>query len=142
MDRVGSYTFSLRPRTEKYAHRLLCEVSVEDNVKVVTLRSTFLVENKTLYPLEITLVDANGQPVHSLEKIGMFSLLACIRRDLTAYVAPGQDYALPIDAALYNRLRVQPDRKLLFNAFDLHADRLPPQRVLGINGLRRSDGKT
>ena len=71
VDRVGVYTFSLRPRTEKYAHRLLCEISVEDNVKVVTLRSTYLVENKTLYPLEVTLVDASGQPIHSLEKIGM-----------------------------------------------------------------------
>ncbi|THH34126.1 hypothetical protein EUX98_g96 [Antrodiella citrinella] len=93
VDRVGTYTFSLRPRTEKYAHRLLCEVAVQDNVKVVTLRSTYLVENKTLYPLEVTLVDASGQPVHSLEKI-----------------APGQDYALPIDAVNQNRIRVQPDQ--------------------------------
>ncbi|TCD71537.1 hypothetical protein EIP91_008918 [Steccherinum ochraceum] len=93
VDRVGIYTFSLRPRTEKYAHRLLCEVSVQDNVKIVTLRSTYLVENKTLYPLEITLVDASGQPVHSLEKI-----------------APGQDYALPIEAVTQNRIRIQPDQ--------------------------------
>lgn len=70
MDREGEYTFSLRPRTEKYAHRVLCEVTVQDNVKVVTIRSTYRVENQTLYPLEITLVNEVGQPTHSLEKIG------------------------------------------------------------------------
>ena len=72
VDREGEYTFSLRPKTEKYAHRVLCEVTVVDNVKVVTLRSTYKVVNQTLYPVEITLVDESGQPVHSPEKIGMF----------------------------------------------------------------------
>lgn len=70
MDREGEFSFTLRPKTEKYLHRVLCEVSVQDNVKVVTLRSTYKVENLTLYPLEITLVDEAGRPVHSLEKIG------------------------------------------------------------------------
>ena len=77
VDREGEYTFSLRPRTEKYSNRLLCEVKVEDNVKVVTIRSTYKIENQTLYPLELTLVDDTGHPVHSLERICMrrYSLL-------------------------------------------------------------------
>ena len=70
VDREGEYTFSLRPRAGKYAHRVLCEVVVQDNVKVVTLRSTYKVENHTLYPLELVLVDENGRPAGSLEKIG------------------------------------------------------------------------
>lgn len=70
VDREGEYTFSLRPRTEKYAHRLVCEVKVEGNVKLVVLRSTYKVENDTLYPLELTLVDETGQPVYAVEKIG------------------------------------------------------------------------
>lgn len=70
VDREGEYTFSLRPRTEKYAYRLLCEVRVQDNVKVITLQSTYKVVNETLYPLELTLVDDSGQPTHSVEKIG------------------------------------------------------------------------
>lgn len=69
MDREGEFTFSLRPRTEKYSNRLLCEVQVKDNVKIVTIRSTYKVENLTLYPLELTLVDDAGHPVYSLEKI-------------------------------------------------------------------------
>jgi vacuolar protein sorting-associated protein 13A/C len=78
---------------ETYADRLLCAVSVEDNVKIVTLRSTYLVENQTFYPLELMLVDHTGHPVYSLEKI-----------------APGRDYALPIEAVTQNRIRLQPDQ--------------------------------
>lgn len=94
VDREGEYIFTLRPRTEKYPHRLLCEVKVVDTVKVVTIRSTYKIENLTLYPLEITLVDDTGHPVQSLEKI-----------------APGQDYSLPIEAVTLNKIRIQPDRE-------------------------------
>ncbi|KAH9849745.1 vacuolar protein sorting-associated protein 13 [Lenzites betulinus] len=93
VDREGEYTFSLRPRIEKYAHRLVCEVKVQGNVKLVVLRSTFRVENLTLYPLELTLVDENGQPVYAVEKI-----------------VPGEDYALPLEAVNRCRVRVQPDQ--------------------------------
>ena len=78
----------------KYSHRLLCEVTVVDNVKVVTLRSTYKIQNLTLYPLEITLVDDNGQPTHSVEK-----------------VVPGKEFSLPIETAFQSRVRIQPDRK-------------------------------
>ncbi|KAF5375265.1 hypothetical protein D9758_000284 [Tetrapyrgos nigripes] len=93
VDREGEFVFTLRPRTEKHNNRLLCEVKVVDNVKIVTVRSTYKVENHTLYPLEITLVDEHGHPVYSLEK-----------------VAPGQDYSLPIEAVNQNKIRIQPDQ--------------------------------
>ncbi|KAJ6610914.1 vacuolar protein sorting-associated protein 13 [Mycena sp. CBHHK59/15] len=93
VDREGEFVFTLRPRTEKYPHRLLCEVKVVDTVKVVTIRSTYKIENLTLYPLEITLVDDTGHPVQSLEK-----------------VAPGQDYSLPIESVTLNKIRIQPDQ--------------------------------
>ena len=70
MDQEGEFIFSLRPRTAKFSNRLLCEVKVQDNVKVVTIRSTYKIENQTLYPLELTLIDDTGHPVYSLEKIG------------------------------------------------------------------------
>ncbi|KIP11945.1 hypothetical protein PHLGIDRAFT_21259 [Phlebiopsis gigantea 11061_1 CR5-6] len=93
VDREGEYSFTLRPRTDKFAHRVVCEVSVEDNVKIITIRSTYRVENQSLYPLEITLVDDLGRPVHSLVKI-----------------APGQDYALPIEGMGQTRIKIQPDQ--------------------------------
>ena len=79
MDREGEYMFSLRPKTERYASRVICEVSVEDNVKVVTLCSTYKAVNQTVYPLDVTLVDESGHPVRSLEKIGTYVTdVACI----------------------------------------------------------------
>ncbi|KAF5390329.1 hypothetical protein D9757_002946 [Collybiopsis confluens] len=93
VDREGEFVFPLKPKTEKYTNRLLCEIEVVDNVKQVTIRSTYKVENHTLYPLEITLVDERGQPVYSLEKI-----------------APGLDYALPIEAVNTCKIRIQPDQ--------------------------------
>lgn len=80
VEREGEYLFSLRPRTDKFAHRLLCEIKVQDNVKIVTLRSAYKVENLTLYPLELILVDERGQPVHSVEKIGAFPPLIQLDR--------------------------------------------------------------
>lgn len=85
--------YSLRPHSGKYPERLLCEVKVVENTKIITIRSTYKVENLTLYPLELMLVDETGHPVASLERI-----------------APGQEYALPIDAVTRNRIRIQPDR--------------------------------
>ncbi|KAG1730516.1 vacuolar protein sorting-associated protein 13, partial [Suillus paluster] len=95
VDREGDFTFSLRPRTGKYADRVMCSVSIEDSAKIVTLRSTYLVENQTFYPLEIMLVDHTGHPVYSLERI-----------------APGQDYSLPIEAVTQNSIQLQPDQTL------------------------------
>ncbi|KAG6851060.1 hypothetical protein H0H93_002952 [Arthromyces matolae] len=92
VDREGEFVFSLRPRA-KYPNRLLCEVKVVENVKVITIRSAYKVENQTLYPLELSVVDEMGHPVYSLEKI-----------------SPGQDYSLPIEAVTQNRIRVQPDQ--------------------------------
>lgn len=70
MDKEGQYTYSLRPKTDKVTNKLMCEISIKDNVKIVTLRSTYKVENQTLYPLELTLVDNSGHPVYPVEKIG------------------------------------------------------------------------
>ena len=94
VDREGEFVFSLRPRTDRFPNRVLCEVKVVDNVKVVTIRSTYKIENRTLYPLEIALVNASGHPAYPLEKI-----------------APGEDYALPIEAVMQTRVRIQPDRE-------------------------------
>uniref|UniRef100_A0A0W0G3E4 Putative vacuolar protein sorting-associated protein vps13 n=1 Tax=Moniliophthora roreri TaxID=221103 RepID=A0A0W0G3E4_MONRR len=84
---------SLAKHGSTYAAYRLIAKEIVDNVKVVTIRSTYKVENLTLYPLEITLVDEHGHPVYSLEKI-----------------VPGKDYSLPIEAVNQNKIRIQPDQ--------------------------------
>jgi len=105
VEREGEFTFTLRPRTERYPTRLLCEVAVVNNVKIVTIQSTYRVENLTLYPLEVMLVDDQGHPAYSLERI-----------------VPGQDYAVPLEAASKFRIRIQPDRKITDVLFSPPAD--------------------
>ena len=81
VDREGEYIFSLWKRRDDQGakkvletSRLLCEVRVMDNVKVVTIRSTYRVENRTLYPLELALAD-EGPFSFSMEKIGEYAAI-------------------------------------------------------------------
>lgn len=73
VDREGEYTFAMRPRAEKYYNRLLCEVKVEASTKIVTLRSTYRVHNRTLYPLEIAVAEGGESSSGSVVvvKLGM-----------------------------------------------------------------------
>lgn len=70
VDREGDFIYDLRSRAQKVADRLLIEVTVKDNVKIVTLRSTYKLENQTLYPIDVVLVDSQGKPSHPLQKLG------------------------------------------------------------------------
>ena len=74
VDKEGQYAYSLRPRTEKIMNKLMCDITIKDNVKIVTLRSTYKVENQTLYPVEVAMVDSEGSPV-SVEKIGNWHVI-------------------------------------------------------------------
>jgi hypothetical protein len=78
----------------------------------VTLRSTFKLVNLTMYPLELTLVDDSGQHLYPIEKLGALAPRQgqlCVHNHCQS--APQQDYAVPIEAAMKNRVRIQPDRE-------------------------------
>lgn len=96
VDREGEYTFALRPKTEKCYNRLLCEVRVEASTKIVTLRSTYRVQNRTLYPLEIAVGEGGDQSGSG--------------GGVIVKLAPGQDYSLPLVKVGRSKLRVQPDQ--------------------------------
>lgn len=69
VDRVGEHIYALRPKVEKVTHRLLCDVKLVENVKVVTFRSTFLIENKSLVNAEMVIVDEHGKRASQIYKI-------------------------------------------------------------------------
>ena len=69
VDREGEHIYSLKPKLDKVTHRLLCEVKLVENVKIVTFRSTFLVENRSLVQAEMVIVDANGKKASQIYKI-------------------------------------------------------------------------
>ncbi|UZJ53507.1 hypothetical protein CBS101457_002827 [Exobasidium rhododendri] len=92
VDQEGEKVINLRPKMDKVTHRMLCEVKLENNVKVITLRSTFNIENNTLVPIEFVLLDADRKLTDRIHKI-----------------APGQSCPVPIEAAYHNQIRLRPD---------------------------------
>ncbi|GAA5995177.1 hypothetical protein JCM5350_001861 [Sporobolomyces pararoseus] len=92
VDREGEHVHTLRPKLNSVYHRLLCEVKLVDNVKVVTFRSTFLVENRSLVNAELVIVDASGKKSSKVYSI-----------------PPGQDCAVPILSAYNDRIKIRPD---------------------------------
>ncbi|GAA5952650.1 hypothetical protein JCM21900_006060 [Sporobolomyces salmonicolor] len=92
VDREGEHIHALRPKVEKVTHRLLCEVKLVDNVKVVTFRSTLLVENHSLVNAEMVIVDGHGKKASQIYKI-----------------PPGGECAVPILSAYHDRIKLRPD---------------------------------
>ncbi|CAE6538114.1 unnamed protein product [Rhizoctonia solani] len=92
VDREGEFVYGLRPVLDKVMDRLLCEITVKDNVKIITFRSTYNVENLTSYTMELVLVDASNKPAYSVHKI-----------------EPGGQYSVPIEAVTKNRIKIRPD---------------------------------
>lgn len=69
VEREGELVYRLKPKLEKVSHRLLCEIKLVNNVKVITFRSTFKVENLTLVSTEMIIVDGTGKKVSPTYKL-------------------------------------------------------------------------
>lgn len=92
VDREGEYVITLRPKLNRTTYRLLYDVKLKNNVKVITFRSTFNIDNRALIPIEVGVVDDAGE-------VG----------DVVLQISPGTDSALPIKDAYHRRLRIRPD---------------------------------
>ncbi|KAH7104413.1 vacuolar protein sorting-associated protein vps13 [Auriculariales sp. MPI-PUGE-AT-0066] len=89
VDREGQKAITLRPKIDQLGTRLMCDITVDNNVKVVTLRSGFKIENKTLYPIEISL--------------GMETQPYMVKK-----LPPNHDFSLPLTSETHN-IRIRPD---------------------------------
>lgn len=92
VDREGEYMLTLRPKLDKVAHRIQYEVKLHNNVKYITFRSSFKIENKTLIPIEMVILDHEGKVTDQVRRIG-----------------PGEDCPVPIEAAYHCRVKIRPD---------------------------------
>ncbi|KAK0549054.1 Vacuolar protein sorting-associated protein 13 [Tilletia horrida] len=92
VDREGEFPISLRPKLNQVPHRLICEVKLKENMKIITFRSSFQVENSTLVPVELVVLDTNGHLTEVIRKI-----------------PPGETCPVPIEAAYHNRIKLRPD---------------------------------
>jgi hypothetical protein len=74
VDRTSAKQYTLRPRINDIVHRLACDITLEGNVKVVTLRSTLQIKNNTMMAIEVATIDATGTMTSPAQRVGM---LAC-----------------------------------------------------------------
>lgn len=91
VDSQGEHMYSLRPRLDEIQHHIVFDIKLIDNLKVVTIRSAMMIENRTLLPIDVGLLDASGHLVQENK------------------VSPGDNFALPIEQAYLNRFVVRPD---------------------------------
>jgi vacuolar protein sorting-associated protein 13A/C len=61
VDREGSVTYVLRPTINRVLHRLVCEVQIKNNIKIVTFRSSTVIYNMTDVGVDIMVVNVRGQ---------------------------------------------------------------------------------
>ncbi|KAI8839881.1 hypothetical protein BC829DRAFT_420941 [Chytridium lagenaria] len=73
VDREGVKTYILREdskRADRVAHRLVCEVRLKNNRKIVTFRSSTVVHNGTSIPIELMVLSVNGQKQSRVYALG------------------------------------------------------------------------
>lgn len=117
VDTQGEHMYSLRPRINNIQHRIVFDVKLVNNLKIVTIRSAMTIENNTLLPIDVGILDPRGQHFEdNIVKIGkhLYISLPWKTRMLTCgSKAPGESYALPIEKAYHNRFCVRPDGKYI-----------------------------
>ncbi|KAL7310459.1 Vacuolar protein sorting-associated protein 13 [Mucor circinelloides] len=92
LDTEGEHMHALRPMVKNVQHRIVFDVKLVDNIKIVTIRSSLVIENRTLLSVDVASIDPSGNMDGSVKK-----------------VAPGEDYAIPIEKAYTNRFCIRPD---------------------------------
>ncbi|KAI8823370.1 uncharacterized protein EV422DRAFT_352091 [Fimicolochytrium jonesii] len=91
IDSEGVKAHILRPPINRVSYRLVCDVKLKDNVKVVTFHSTVGFQNNTTVPLEVVVVNQRKQRVPGHTALD-----------------PGQDYFLPIESSYNDLVQIRP----------------------------------
>lgn len=92
---VGEHLYTLYPKIQRVSHRLLCEVSMDDSLKRIVIRSALCVENQTQAPMIIAV--GRDQPGLEWE------------------IQPGEKRAIPIEYMYDKSIYVRPFRHLKFD---------------------------
>ncbi|CAG8609296.1 9150_t:CDS:10, partial [Funneliformis caledonium] len=98
VDREAETLYKLRPKVGGVTHRMVVDVKLKDNIKVVTFRSVLVLENRTLLTIEMKIVDKQNKNVSDVYQI-----------------APGEDCPVPIEHAYNNLLQIRPEGGFGYN---------------------------
>lgn len=71
VDTQGEHMYSLRPSINNVQHRIVFDVKMVNNLKIVTIRSAMTIENNTLLPIDVGILDPRGKHFEdNIVKIG------------------------------------------------------------------------
>ncbi|KAI9229411.1 MAG: hypothetical protein DHS80DRAFT_13996 [Piptocephalis tieghemiana] len=93
VDRENVGVYRLRPDVRGVGHRVVVEVALREGVKIITFRSSLVLRNRTLIPLEVLMESDHGKRATSP----------------VARIDPGEEWAVPIAAAYLDALRIRPE---------------------------------
>jgi vacuolar protein sorting-associated protein 13A/C len=91
VEREGESLFLLSPPIHDTRYHLACEITLRDNVKYITFRSTFVIENETHLPMEAKLLDTANKLSRA-----------------TYSIQPGDKWPLPLEAVMHSRVILRP----------------------------------
>lgn len=91
VEREGEFLFLLSPPMHDSMYHLACEIALRDNVKYITFRSTFVIENETHLPLEAKLLDRANKLSRA-----------------TYSIQPGDKWPMPLEAVMHSRVILRP----------------------------------
>jgi vacuolar protein sorting-associated protein 13A/C len=91
VDREGVEGYVLRPMVDEVSHKLVAEVKLRDNVKVVVLRSALVFVNMTEIELEVVTINEAGKITSKVHLI-----------------KPGEEFGFGIEASYWDRVLVRP----------------------------------
>ncbi|CEG72298.1 hypothetical protein RMATCC62417_07879 [Rhizopus microsporus] len=126
LDTEGEHIHALEPRLDNVQHHIVFDVKLANNIKVVTIRSSFVVENRTLLPVDLVSINPDGKTSSRIVKI-----------------TPGEDYAIPIEQAYLHRFCIRPDEgfgyhwaQRAFHWRDFATPIKPPSALSCVSGNR------
>ena len=88
VDTEGEHMYPLRPLVRNVQHHIVFDVNLVDNVKVVTIRSTMVIENRTLLPVDLTVLDSRGYSDGTFTKIGKAFLFFFAFNNMSMFSRP------------------------------------------------------
>ncbi|KAJ3052099.1 hypothetical protein HK097_006900 [Rhizophlyctis rosea] len=91
VDQEGTRYYVLRPALNRVVHRIVCDVKLVDNVKVVTLRSATVIRNDTPITIHAMAINAKRQMT-----CGIYT------------IAPGEERPIPIENSYSDSIQIRP----------------------------------
>jgi vacuolar protein sorting-associated protein 13A/C len=96
LDMEGEHVLPLKPALGGVQHRVVFDIQLMNNVKRVTIRSGFLIRNRTRVDIDVGVINPDG------------------RRDIQKVLA-GHEYAIPIENVNSHRFCIRPDEHYGYN---------------------------